>query len=348
MKLYFPFVSFIVANNRPDFVGRSTEIDIPEIDSREYEGGTNLFQHVHYRGDGSFWYVPRVNEVNVRKPRGVIPHYEGDQSKARTDDERHCFLLRRISESLFGVRPLDFDRVVRSHEHAIQSFGAHLTPPSPFLSIFNSGPRKPEIDHTPEIADKIKAYASQNMRVVDGQIIVRGHDPMIGIVHETFQGSNLKLIYEDGVLWGGYSKAQVNFTLTELDEAKAFLEQMWKASQSSVWKVGRYPPGADQANQYLDLPTTESPYERTICAMAASADYGPHYQLPRDTGYAVAKMRSRLGTPPEARDDLFHETLADELASNPYGTTDTQSMIQWSLERWDQRPVSLSIPFVPR
>lgn len=97
MKFDFPFISYTVCDGNGDYVLRSTEIEIPEIDSGEYSGGQILIDHVHYYGDGSHWYVPRLNEINIRKPWTVLlPSFEGDQSRSVDPDVQRAFLMRKL------------------------------------------------------------------------------------------------------------------------------------------------------------------------------------------------------------------------------------------------------------
>ncbi|WP_259184569.1 hypothetical protein [Rhizobium sp. BK176] len=102
MKLEIPFISYTVCKGEGEYVLRSTEIEVPEIGSREYAGGNLLIDHVHYYGDGGHWYLPRLNEINIRKPwTGLLPNFEGDQSGSHDVDIRRAFLLRKLSEHIF-------------------------------------------------------------------------------------------------------------------------------------------------------------------------------------------------------------------------------------------------------
>jgi hypothetical protein len=348
MKIDLPFISFIVCFGTGDYVLRSTEIEIPEIDSQEYSGGQMLIDHVHYYGDGSHWYVPRLNEINIRKPWArLLPTFEGDQSGSTDHDAQRAFLMRKLSEHIFGARMVDFDAVTTSEGYSPQRVSGIMIGRGPFHSALGRGGRKPSLDLTEDTAAKIRKYALRNMRLVDGSIIVRGHDPVIGVGIDNYLGNHAVLTVEDGVLWGTQSRSHFNFSAVELEPAREFKEaihecayesrRVWRGLNESMEQIH------EKVSKILDLDLTEDPFERTLSATVPVCDFGKDWlAIPEETKLLAAKIVASLSTQPEERDGTFYEGLASYLENLPPATPLTETIIHWALERWDQRPVSLS------
>jgi hypothetical protein len=347
-KIDFPFVSYTVCNGTGEYVLRSTHIEVPEIGSREYSGGNRLIDHVHYYGDGSHWYVPRLNEINIRKPwTGLLPNFEGDQSGSNDAYGHQVFLMRKLSEHIFGARMIDFDATANSEGFEAYRAAGILTGRGPFHSTLGRGGRKPSFDLTEDTAAKIKAYALRNMRIVDGNIIVRGHDPIIGVGIDSYLGHHGVLNIEDGVLWGTQSRSHFNFSASELDVALDFKQaihssaderwRMWKGRDESLDRT------QDKVSKLLDLDLTEDTCERTLASTVPVCDFGDFLKIPAETKFMAAKTVASLGTQPEDRDRAFYDGLAAYLETLPPATPVTEAIVHWALERWDQREVSLSV-----
>lgn len=318
MKLDFPFISYTVCDGIGDYVLRSTEIEIPKIDSKEYSGGQRLIDHVHYYGDGSHWYVPRLNEINIRKPwTRLLPTFEGDQSKSADPAVQRAFLMRKLSEHIFGARMVDFDAVVSSEGFQLYRAAGLLIGSRPFHSTLGRGGRKPTMDLTAETAAKIKAYAWRNMRLVDGNIIVRGHDPVIGVGIDDCLGNHAVLTVEDGVLWGTQSRSLFNFSSAELESAWEFKEAIHECAYEHlrVWRGLNESRELiqEKVSRLLDLDLTECTFERTLSATVPVCEFGKDWlSIPEQTKFFPA-------------------------------TPLTETKVHWALERWDQREVSLTV-----
>lgn len=352
MKFDFPFISYTVCDGNGDYVLRSTEIEIPEIDSGEYSGGQMLIDHVHYYGDGSHWYVPRLNEINIRKPwTGLLPSFEGDQSRSVDPDVQRAFLMRKLSEHIFGARVIDFDTVVNSEGfRPYRTAGLLLTARGPFHSTLGRGGRKPTVDLTADTAAKIRAYAWRNMRLVDGNLIVRGHDPVIGVGIDNYLGHHAVLNVEDGVLWGTPSRSHFNFSASELQAALDFKEAI-HVSANERWRMWRGRDEKlvltqDKVSKLLDLDLSEDTFERTLSATVQACEFGSGNDwlaIPEQTKFLAAKIVASLSTQPEERDEAFYGGLASYLENLPSATSVTEATAHWALERWDQREVSLTV-----
>ncbi|WP_259184570.1 hypothetical protein [Rhizobium sp. BK176] len=183
--------------------------------------------------------------------------------------------------------------------------------------------------------------------MVDGNIIVRGHDPVIGVGIDSHLGNHGVLNVEDGVLWGTESRSHFNFSSSELDAALDFKESILTSADERLrmWK-GRAEPLAethDKVSRLLDLDLAEDTCERTLASTVPACDFGDFLKIRVETKFLAAKTVASLGMPPENRDRGFYEGLAVYLESLPPATALTEAIVHWALERWDQREVSLAV-----